>query len=93
MENCIEADQQHAVRRFAKMHAAILNVGKDCSQSLARERGRLVGPDHQHEFPTVVAPLFKGLVAPPDNQEALSLDRNFLVRCHGLRPFPAKQAQ
>ena len=56
------------------MQRAAFDVGEDGPQRAAGYCRSLVGPDHHRQLATVVAPLFDRLVAPPDNQEALSLN-------------------
>lgn len=77
-----EANQQQSVRQFATMQVAGFNLGEDRSQRPARNSSGLIGPDHQGERVTIFAPIFNGLITPPDYQEALSLNGYLFVRGH-----------
>ena len=56
------------------MQPAAFDVSEDGAQSAARYGRGLIGPDHDRQLATVVAPFFDRLIAPPDDQEALSLN-------------------
>ena len=73
-QQAVQANQDEAVGRFAKMQAIAFDIGEDGPQSSAGDRGGLVRPNHQSEFTAAIAPFFDSLVAPSDYQKALRLD-------------------
>ncbi len=82
VQQSIEANEDQAVRQFAIMEGAGFNIGKDRPQRSTGNCRRLIGPNHQSQRPAVFAPIFDGLIAPPDYQEALSLDCNLFALAH-----------
>ena len=59
-----------------------LDVGENRAERSARNRRGLIGSNHQRESLAFGTPVFNGLIAPPDYQEALSLDRYFFALTH-----------
>ena len=67
------------------MQTPFFNSCEDTAQGLAAYGRSLIRPNHQHDFTAAAAPFLDGLIAPPDDQKALSLDRYFFTLGHKAR--------